>query len=94
MEGSHEDPVTENKKLQARVFALEELRTSTEVNQVMDPLGIEQSRWLILMLLILTMLDPSVQDIEQELIYALIQSILGMMNNKMMKKNDKKLLIK
>ena len=36
MEVSHENLVTENKKLQARVFALEESRTSTKINQVID----------------------------------------------------------
>ena len=38
MEVRHEDLVTENKKLQARVFALEESRTSTRVNHVIDRL--------------------------------------------------------
>ena len=38
MEINHENLVTENKKLQARVFALEESRTSTRVNHVIDRL--------------------------------------------------------
>ena len=38
MEISHENLVKENKKLQARAFALEESRTSTKVNQVIDRL--------------------------------------------------------
>ena len=38
IEASHGNLVTENKKLQARVFALEESRTSTKLNQVIDRL--------------------------------------------------------
>ena len=38
METNHESLVTENKKLQARVFALEESRTSTKINHVIDRL--------------------------------------------------------
>ena len=66
MEVNHENRVTENKKLQARIFALEESRTSTKINQVIDRLdnvikvvnnqAAENYH-----------LDQSVQDIQQEL---------------------------
>ena len=66
MEVRHEDLLTENKKLQARVFALEELRTSIRVNHVIDRLdnvikvvnnqAAENYH-----------LDQSVQDVQQEL---------------------------
>ena len=66
MEISHENLVTENKKLQARVFALEESRTSTKINQVIDRLD-------SVIKVVNTQsaenyhLDQSVQDIQQEL---------------------------
>ena len=67
MESSHENLVTENKKLQARVFALEESRTSTKVNQVIDRLD-------KVIQVVNTQsadnyhLDQSLQDIQQELV--------------------------
>ena len=66
MEANHENLVTENKKLQARVFALEESRTSTRVNHVIDRLD-------NVIKVVNTQaaenyhLDQSVQDIQQEL---------------------------
>ena len=66
MEVIHENPVTENKKLQARVFALEESRTSTNISQVIDRLD-------NVIKVVNTQaaenyhLDQSVQDIQQEL---------------------------
>ena len=66
MEISHENLVTENKKLQARVFALEESRTSTKINQVIDRLD-------SVIKVVNTQsaenyhLDQSVHDIQQEL---------------------------
>ena len=66
MEVHHEELVTENKKLHARVFALEELRTSTKVNHVIDRLD-------NVIKVVNTQaaenyhLDQSVQDIQQEL---------------------------
>ena len=66
MEINHENLVTENKKLQARVFALEESRTSTKVSQVIDRLD-------SVIKVVNTQatenyhLDQSVQDIQQEL---------------------------
>ena len=65
-QGGSQLSVTENKKLQARVFALEESRTSTKVNQVIDRLD-------NVIKVVNTQsaenyhLDQSVQDIQQEL---------------------------
>ena len=58
--------VTENKKLQARVFALEELRTSTKVNQVTDRLD-KVIKVVNTQATDSYHLDQSVQDIQQEL---------------------------
>ena len=67
MEINHENLVTENKKLQARVFALEESRTPIKVSQIIDRLDnviqvvnthATESYHL----------EQSVQDIQQELI--------------------------
>ena len=66
MEVRQEELATENKKLQARVFALEESRTSTRVNHVIDRLD-------NVIKVVNTQaaenyhLDQSVQDIQQEL---------------------------
>ena len=67
MEINHENLVTENKKLQARVLALEESRTPKKVSQIIDRLdnviqvvnthATESFH-----------LEQSVQDIQQELV--------------------------
>ena len=66
MENSHENLVTENKKLQARVFELEESRTSTKVNQVIDRLD-EVIKVVNTQATDSYHPDQSVQDIQQEL---------------------------
>ena len=66
MEGTHENLVTENKKLQARVFALEESRASTKVNQVIDRLD-KVIKVVNTQTTDSYHLDQSVQDIQQEL---------------------------
>ena len=67
MESSHENLVTENKKLQARVFALEESRTSTKVNQVIDRLD-KVIKVVNTQTTDSYHLDQSIHDIQQELI--------------------------
>ena len=62
----HEDLLTENKKLQARVFALEELRTSTRVKHVIDRLD-NVTKVVNNQAAENYHLDQSVQDIQQEL---------------------------
>ena len=67
MEINHENLVTENKKLQALVFALEESRTSSKVSQIIDRLD-------SVIQVVNTHaaesyhLEQSVQDIQQELL--------------------------
>ena len=66
METNYESLVTENKKLQARVFALEESRTSTKVNHVIDRLD-DVIKVVNNQAADNYHLDQSIQDIQQEL---------------------------
>ena len=66
MESSHESLVTENKKLQARVFALEESKTAMRVNHVIDRLD-DVIKVVNTQATDSYHLDQSVQDIQQEL---------------------------
>ena len=65
MEASHESLVTEYKKLQARLFGLEESRTSTNVNHVIDRLD-EVIEVVNAQAADDYHLDQSIQDIQQE----------------------------
>ena len=73
MESNHESLVTENKKLQARVFALEESKTATRVSHVIDRLD-DVIKVVNTQVTDSYHLDQSVQDIQQELI-ALRQTV-------------------
>ena len=66
MENSHENLVTEIKKLHARVFVLEESKTSLKVNQVIDRLE-KVIKAVNTQTADDYLLDQSVQDIQQEL---------------------------
>ena len=89
MEANHESLATENKKLQARVFALEESRTSTKVNHVIDRL-----RWLILRLLIIIIWTSQFKTFSKNFLRYVKPLIHGMMNTKMMKRNSRKSFLK
>ena len=67
MESNHESPVTENKKLQARVFALEESKTAVRVSHVIDRLD-DVIEVVNTQAADSYHLDQSVQDIQQELV--------------------------
>ena len=67
MEANHENLATENKKLQARVFALEETRISTKVNHVIDRLD-DVIKVVNTQSADNYHLDQSIQDIQQELV--------------------------
>ena len=66
MENSHENLVTENKKLHARVFVLEESKTSLKLSQVIDRLD-KVIKVVNTQTADNYQLDQSVQDIQQEL---------------------------
>ena len=70
VEVNHQDIVTENKKLQARILALEESRTSIKVNQVIDRLDdvIKVVNTQSADTYHLPPPDQSIQDIQQELL--------------------------
>ena len=93
MEVNHENLVTENKKLQARVFALEESRTSIRVNHVIDRLD-NVIKVVNSQAAENYHLDQSVQDIQQEL--TMLRQTVDSWNDEqqMMKKNNKRLLHK
>ena len=67
LEANHEGLVTENKKLQVRVFALEESRTSTKINHVIDRLD-DVIKVVNTQSADNYQLEQSIQDIQQELL--------------------------
>ena len=67
MESNHESLVTENKKLQARVFALGESRTSTKVNHVINRLD-DVIKVVNTQAADNYHLDQSIQDLQHELL--------------------------
>ena len=67
MESNHENLMTENKKLQARVFALEESRTAMRVSQVINRLD-DVIKVVNTQVSDSYHLDQSIQDMQQELV--------------------------
>ena len=67
MESNHESLVTDNKKLQARVFALEESKTAVRVSHVIDRLD-DVIKVVNTQAADSYHLDQSIQDIQQELV--------------------------
>ena len=73
MESNHESLVTENKKLQARVFALEESKVAARVSHVINRLD-DVIKVVNTQAADSYHLDQSVQDIQQELVHVTTDS--------------------